>query len=235
MKRNFETGKLLLVATLLLSLNLVIQLFSVAESIDLSSGISISGMGVNLTASYLLTATSMIIVVHEFFQVKTKMRGLMALNALLERVPVPDMTAEGPVDEISGPVIQSKQVDDDDLLEELVIEDDEDDFDSLLDEFSDETEEDALGEESGLVAIVDEDEEIMSKYKTQRIKIDEETGEVEPMLDDGGLQELIEQADLATDEAQQLAKIVAESEIIQTLNELEVIVQELKAKKSTQD
>ena len=232
-KRNFDAGKQLLVAVLLLSINLVIQLFAVADTVDMSNGVQFTGMGVNMAISYLLTATCMIIVLQEFFQIKTKMRGLLALNALLDRTPKPVVTKtvkeESLVDQETS---ETPVVDEEDPLEELVIDDDEE-FDSLLDELDDEDE--FVDTELEGVPSVPIDDDIMSKYRTAKLKIDDETGEVEPLIDEGGLQDLIEQADLATEEELQLAKIVEESEIIQTLNELEDIVEELKAKKAIEN
>ncbi len=232
-KRNFDAGKQLLVAVLLLSINLVIQLFAVADTVDMSNGVQFTGMGVNMAISYLLTAVCMIIVLQEFFQIKTKMRGLLALNALLDRYPTrPDNET---VEEASSPDQERTEtpvVDKEDPLEDLVLDDDEE-FDSLLDELDDETEFDDV--DSEVVPSVPLEDDIMSKYRTSKLKIDDETGEMEPLIDEGGLQDLIEQADLATEEELQLAKIVAESEIIQTLNELEDIVQELKAKKTVEN
>lgn len=229
-KRNFDAGKQLLVAVLLLSINLVIQLFAVADTVDISNGVQFTGMGVNMAISYLLTAVCMIIVLQEFFQIKTKMRGLLALNALLDRTPSPIVknSETSTLEEAN----ETQTIETVDPLSELVIDDDED-FDSLLDELEDENEFVDTDEEG--VPSVPIDEDIMSRYRTTKLKIDDETGEMEPIIDDGGLQDLIEQADLATDEELQLAKIVAESEIIQTLNELEGIVQELKAKKAVEN
>lgn len=236
MKRNFDTGKKLLVAAILLSVNLVIQLFAVAETVDITDGVHFLGSSLTNTVSYLLTAVSMIIVLQEFFQIKTKMRGLMALNTLLERTPRPTTVTSGIVELeiLKSPLM----IGDQDSLETVITEndpqtglviDDESEFDSLLDELDEEEDfDDALGNPS-LPPLGDD---IMNRYRTTKLKIDDETGEVEPLMDDGGLQDLIEQADLATEEEQHLAKIVAESEIIQTLNELESIVQELKAKKA---
>jgi hypothetical protein len=231
-KRNFDTGKLLLVAVLLLSINLVVQIFAVAETVEFDNGVQLSWLGASTAASYVLTSVSMIIVLQEFFQVKTKLRGLMALNALLEKPntqPVQEAPLEEEVEEI--PISESeeavKEEQSEDSLEDLLVEVDEDEeFDSLLEELEDEM------DDSALMPSIPIDEDLVQRYKTTKVKIDEETGEIEPIIDDGGLQELIEQADLASDEEQQLAKIVAESEIIQTLNELESIVKELKAKQS---
>ena len=232
-KRNFDLGKQLLVAVLLLSINLVIQLFGVADNVDLKDGMPFTWMGASMTVSYVLTAVSMIIVLQEFFQIKTKMRGLLALNALLEKTPEAPEEKEPLENEPVQSVEDEAEESTDDPLEELLV-DEEEEFDNLLDELDDDMDDslDEEFEESGIVPSLPVDEDIMQRYKTTKIKIDDETGEMEPIIDDGGLQELIEQADLATDEEQQLAKIVADSEIIQTLNELEGIVKELKAKQS---
>ncbi len=236
MKRNFDTGKKLLVAAILLSVNLVIQLFAVAETVDITDGVHFLGSSLTNTVSYILTAVSMIIVLQEFFQIKTKMRGLMALNTLLEKTPRPTTVTSGiekPEILKSPLMIGAKDsletvISENDTQTGLVI-DDESEFDSLLDELD---KEDAFDEVPGNPSLPPLGDDIMNRYRTTKLKIDDETGEVEPLMDDGGLQDLIEQADLATEEEQQLAKIVAESEIIQTLNELESIVQELKAKKA---
>jgi len=225
-KRNFETGKKLLVAAVLLSVNLVIQLFTVAETVDITEGISFSSSSLTMTLSYALTAVSMIFVLQEFFQIKKKMKGLLALNALLERKPTPSIITPDTIEHES--LDPESQEAEGDPIENLVLDDDAE-FDSLLDEMDDE--EAAFDDIPGNPSIP-LDEDIMDRYKTTTLKIDDETGEVEPMMDDGGLQDLIEQADLAVEEDKQLAKIVAESEIIQTLNELETIVQELKAKQN---
>ena len=83
LKRKFEPGSLLLVATLLLSLTLVSQLFVMSESLDFSNGFKFSGVDLTLAASYVFTAVSMVIVINEFFQFKTKMKGLLTLNHMM--------------------------------------------------------------------------------------------------------------------------------------------------------
>ena len=72
LKRNFEPGRLLLIATLLMSLTLISQLYVISESMDLSNGLQLNGVEMSLVASYLFTALSMVIVINEFFQFKTK-------------------------------------------------------------------------------------------------------------------------------------------------------------------
>ena len=54
LKRNFEPGRLLLVATLLLSLTLISQLYVISESMDFSNGVKLGGVELSLVASYLL-------------------------------------------------------------------------------------------------------------------------------------------------------------------------------------
>lgn len=230
MKRNFGTGKKLLVAAVLLSVNLVIQLFTVAETVDSTNGVLMSVAGATQATSYIITAASMIIVLQEFFQIKKKMRGLLALNALLERKPSPIVLDTEPVELDEQEPIDVPPTDEENNSLDSIVLDEDAEFDSLLDELDEE--ERAFDDIPGNPSLPIMDESLLTRYSTTKLKIDDETGDVEPLLDDSGLQDLIEQADLAVEEDKQLAKIVAESEIIQTLNELETIVQELKAKQN---
>ena len=230
MKRNFGTGKKLLVAAVLLSVNLVIQLFTVAETVDSTNGVLMSVAGATQATSYIITAASMIIVLQEFFQIKKKMRGLLALNALLERKPSPIVLDTEPVELDEQEPIDVPPTDEENNSLDSIVLDEDAEFDSLLDELDEE--ERAFDDIPGNPSLPIMDKSLLTRYSTTKLKIDDETGDVEPLLDDSGLQDLIEQADLAVEEDKQLAKIVAESEIIQTLNELETIVQELKAKQN---
>jgi hypothetical protein len=236
-KRNIDTGKLLIVGVVLLSLSLMVQLFAVGETITFDEGFNFSWLGASIATSYVLSSVSMIIVLQEFFQVKRKLRGMLALNVLLEKPgvePVLPELIEPKVEKVQlieleeeseEPLKEPIEETIEDPLEELLVDPDAE-FDSLLEDLDDEM------DEPDVLPSIPIDEDIVQRYKTTKVKIDEETGEMEPIIDDGGLQELIAQADLASDEEQQLAKIVAESEIIQTLNELETIVKELKARQS---
>jgi len=233
-KKNFEAGKLLLVATLLLSLNLMLQLFAVADTLDLSDGLELSGLGLTLVASYILTAVSMIIVLQEFFQVKTKIKGLIELNTVLNR---PEETVQGnemdaitSLDNPEDPAVINVE---DEVFDDLELDENEE-FERLLDEeLDDDLENDP---ENNPVQEPDADsltlDLALGKYKTKKLKFNEETGEMEPVMDDGALQDLLDQASTESDESDQLAKLMEGSEVIQTLHELENIIEELKSKKS---
>ena len=205
LKRNFEPGKLLLVATILMSLTLVSQLYIISESMDLSDGIQLGGIEVSMVASYVFTALSMVIVINEFFQFKTKMKGLMVLEKLMIKEPprpvVPTI--------ISVPDIETP------ILEPITDENSETDleFENLLND--------------ELVESPHVDAETLNKYKTTKIKI-EETGEIAPMLEEGALQGFFDKIDEETE----MDRMLAESEVIATLSELNSLVRELKQKKA---
>ena len=213
LKRNFEPGRLLLVATLLMSLTLISQLYVISESVDLSNGLQFTGVEISLAASYFFTAFSMVIVINEFFQVKLKVKGLLDLSSLLvhnnfQQKSVPSI--------IDLSVIEETPIDD--MLEdELELEElnDESEFDKLLEEEFEEKQpvDDAL-----------------SKYKTTKVKV-ADTGEIEPLIEEGELKNIFDQLE----EESEMDRILAESEVIQTLSELEGIVQELKSRKTPAD
>jgi hypothetical protein len=233
-KKNFEVGKLLLVATLLLSLNLVLQLFAVADTLDLSNGLELSGLGLTLTASYILTSVSMIIVLQEFFQVKTKIKGLIELNLVPIRTDESVQNIE--VDAITSldiPNVPTVNDVEDEVFDDVEL-DEYEEFEKLLDEELDddlenEEEKDSIQEPEVDSVTLDL---ALGKYKTKKLKFNEETGEMEPVMDDGSFQDLLEQAATESDASEQLAKLMEDSEVIQTLHELEEIVEELKNKKS---
>jgi len=236
-KKNFETGKLLLVATLLLSLNLVLQLFAVADTLDLSNGIELSGLGLTLTASYILSAVSMMIVLQEFFQVKTKIKGLIELNSVLnqtdESVQGNEVDAITSLDSPDDPSVINVE---DEVFDDVEL-DENDEFEKLLDdELDDDLSDDLENEEENVLnSEPDADSETLDlalgKYKTKKLRFNEETGEMEPVMDDGSLQGLLDQAATESDESDQLAKLMEGSEVIQTLHDLEAIIEELKGKK----
>jgi hypothetical protein len=208
LKRNFEPGRLLLVATLLMSLTLISQLYVISESVDLSNGLQFNGIELSLVVSYLFTALSMVIVINEFFQVKTKMNGLFQLNKLISKEPLiqhPIAQSIISVPDIEEPLLESK-------LEVRLDEDIE--FEQLLeDEFDDPS---------------IENSEAIGKYKTTKIKIDESSGTVEPLIEEGELQGVFD----AIDEESEMDRLLAESEVIATLSELQELVKELKQKKA---
>jgi len=73
-----------------------------------------------------------------------------------------------------------------------------------------------------------ENSEAIGKYKTTKIKIDESSGNVEPLIEEGELQGVFD----AIDEESEMDRLLAESEVIATLSELQELVKELKQKKA---
>ncbi|MCW4013458.1 MAG: hypothetical protein NWF07_10780 [Candidatus Bathyarchaeota archaeon] len=213
LKRNFEPGRLLLVATLLMSLTLISQLYVISESIDLSNGLQFTGVEISLAASYFFTAFSMVIVINEFFQVKLKIKGLLDLSNLLVNNNSRQVNVQ-PIFDL--PIIEETPIDglleDEELLEELDELDEESEFDKLLEE--------EFEEEKPV-------DDALSKYKTTKIKV-ADTGEIEPLIEEGELKNIFDQLEEETE----MDRMLAESEVIQTLSELEGIVKELKIRKA---
>jgi hypothetical protein len=150
----------------------------------------------------------MVIVINEFFQVKTKMNGLYQLNKLISKEPLiqhPEVQSIISVPDIEEPLLESK-------LEVRLDEDIE--FERLLeDEFDDPS---------------IENSETLGKYKTKKIKIDESSGAIEPLIKEGELQGVFD----AIDEESEMDRLMAESEVIATLSELQELVKELKQRKA---
>ncbi len=199
-------------AALLLSLTLISQIYVISESMDVSNGIQLGGVELSLAASYVFSAISMIIVINEFFQIKTKMKGLLELNQLIDRAPVVEqepiltaiisdglMLSQEPEFE---PVEISKEIDEDQAFENL-----------LETEFT----------ENKPV-----DGKTLAKYKTTKIKLEEETSKLEPILEEGTLQNMFDDLE----EESEMDRMLAESEVIATLAELEELVEELRQKKA---
>lgn len=204
MKKNFEPGRLLLVATLLMSLTLVSQLYVISESMDLSNGIQLDGIELSLVASYMFTALSMVIVINEFFQFKTKAKGLLLLNRLLFKEEQSPVTQ--PIINVAGIEAPITDVEYDEKLQT-------DEFEKLLNE--------ELTDQSQKAT------DAINKYKTTKVKIDE-SDEIAPMLEEGALQGFFDKVDEETD----MDRMLAESEVLATLSELNSLVHELKQRKA---
>lgn len=206
LKRNFETGRLLLLAAILLSVTLISQLYVISESMDLSNGLQFTGIEIPLTVSYLFTAISMLIVINEFFQVKTKMKGLLALTNVLNNMDQSDGVKQNKRVKNESPRIEIE-------LDELDEEIDEDlEFENLLKEELDESPEKEEGSE---------------KYKKTKIKIEEDK-QLEPLIEETELQGIFDEIE----EESETDRLLAESEVIKTLSELEEIVEQLKSKQA---
>ena len=72
------------------------------------------------------------------------------------------------------------------------------------------------------------DSDTLAKYKTTKVKLEEETSKLEPILEEGALQNLF----MDMEEVSEMDRMLAESEVIATLVELEELVEELKLKKA---
>ncbi len=206
LKRNFETGRLLLLATILLSVTLISQLYVISESMDLSNGLQFTGIEISLTVSYLFTAISMLMVINEFFQVKTKMKGLLALTNVLNNMDQSEGVKQNKRVKNEPPRIEIE-------LDELDEEIDEDlEFENLLKEELDESPEKEEGPE---------------KYKKTKIKIEEDK-QLEPLIEEAELQGIFDEIEKESE----TDRLLAESEVIKTLSELEEIVEQLKSKQA---
>jgi len=206
LKRNFETGRLLLLAAILLSVTLISQLYVISESMDLSNGLQFTGIEISLTVSYLFTAISMLMVINEFFQVKTKIKGLLALTNVLNNMDQSEGVKQNKRVKNEPPRIEIE-------LDELDEEIDEDlEFENLLKEELDESPENEEGPE---------------KYKKTKIKIEEDK-QLEPLIEEAELQGIFDEIE----EESETDRLLAESEVIKTLSELEEIVEQLKSKQS---
>ena len=210
LKRNFEMGRLLLVVTLLLSMTLISQLYVLSESVDLSDGFQLDGIELSLTASYVLTALSMLIVINEFFQIKTKMKGLLALNQLANQDQKRVNQVIEPIAPISGLDQLSLEPKLEDVSEKPISEELE--FDRLI--------EDEFDEEKPRL----DDSKV--KYKTTKVRLEEESEALEPMIEEGSLQSMFDDV-----EESEMNRLLSQSEVIATLAELEELVEELKHKR----
>jgi hypothetical protein len=206
LKRNFEPGRLLLVATLLMSITLISQLYVISESVDLSNGIQLNNIDICLTASYIFTALSMVIVISEFFQVKTKIKGLLALSNLIN-LELNPMTVQP--DDITDPRLMSKLEIQKISEKEL---DEESDFEKLLEDELDDSE--------------STEEETLKKTGTSKVKVDE-TEALKPLIEGDELQGVFDEIE----EESEMDRLLSESEVIATLAELEELVEELRHKK----
>jgi len=200
------------VVTLLLSLTLISQLYVISESMDVSNGIQLGGVELSLAASYVFSAISMVIVINEFFQIKTKMKGLLELNQLIDRSPVveqePILTEIIPANLM---VSQEPEFEPVEISEEI---NEDQEFENLLEtEFT----------ESEPV-----DGKTLAKYRTTKVKLEEETKKLEPILEEGALQNMFDDLE----EESEMDRMLAESEVIATLAELEELVEELRQKKA---
>lgn len=236
-RRNFEPGRWLLVSGVILSVVLMLQLYAINETVDISSIDSILGddyVGMLLVASYILTTVAMVTVVVEYFSVRKKVDGLLALTQVLnviEDLQYPGRPGEVETDDVQMVKPQAYGLDEEEelyeteSLQEIRAMDPMERAYSLLDE------EEGAAEEPGEAA-PSEDED----YKTIEVKaMEDEVDDLEP---DEEKPEPSPEAGLAEEKARQMGVeedevegMLEQSEVISTLSELERVVEELKTTK----
>lgn len=239
-RSNFEPGRWLLVSGVILSVVLMLQLYAINETVDVSSIDGMLGenfMGLLLIASYLLTTVAMITVVVEYFSVKKKVDGLLALTQVLnviEDLQYPDKPKEIDAEDVQMARPQSSSLDEEENLfepetfkEVKIMDPLEQAFDALDDE---EEASDKLPE-----AVPSSDD----GYKTIEVRImeeeidhpdeSEEASEPEPLPEVNVIEGLAKQDVEETED--EVEGMLQQSEVISTLTELERVVEELKTKK----
>jgi len=239
-RRNFEPGRWLLVSGVMLSVVLMLQLYAINETVDVSSVDSMLGenlIGVLLIVSYLLTTVAMITVVVEYFSVKKKVDGLLALTQVLniiEDLQYPAKPRE--IDAEDAPMARPPSFS----------------LDGEEDLFEPETlkEVKTMGSLERSFAALDDGEEVSDKlpeavpscddgHKAIEVKIMEdemdhpdesgETSEPEPLPEVNVTEGLAKQGVEETED--EVEVMLQQSEVISTLTELERVVDELKTKK----
>lgn len=239
-RSNFEPGRWLLVSGVILSVVLMLQLYAINETVDVSSIDGMLGenfMGLLLIASYLLTTVAMITVVVEYFSVKKKVDGLLALTQVLnviEDLQYPDKPKEIDAEDVQMARPQSSSLDEEENLfepetfkEVKTMDPLEQAFDALDDE---EEASDKLPE-----AVPSGDD----GYKTIEVRImeeeidhpdeSEEASEPEPLPEVNVIERLAKQDVEETED--EVEGMLQQSEVISTLTELERVVEELRTKK----
>jgi hypothetical protein len=236
-RRVYEPGRWLLVAGIILSVVLMLQLYAINETVDIGSIDTLLGRnmtGLMLVASYILTTMAMLVVVSEYFQTKKRMDGLFALTDLLDRVQElqavgsPRAPAQTTVAEPTPSKAPQK------VVEPLV---------DAPEEFTtpEQTPPAAMEAEAQTGPATDSAVAELKKdgvsYKTIEVKVETDeaplSGEPkEEELDFDEIDELSQQRFLnADDEEEKVDELLKHSEVISTLNELERVVEELKSKR----
>jgi hypothetical protein len=236
-RRNFEPGRWLLVSGVMLSVVLMLQLYAINETVDISSIDSIIGdnyMGLLLIASYLLTTVSMVTVVVEYFSVRKKVDGLLALTEVLNVIedlqyPVRPIDVEG--DDAQLTRHQAQDLDNDFFEPEP------------LKEVS------AMSPLEQAYAALDDGERVSeeapeavasgdNEYKTLEVKLMEDDVDGSDDYEEASEPEPLPEVDVSEGPAEQeedveiqVEGMLQESEVISTLSELERVVDELRIKK----
>ena len=234
-RRNFEPGRWLLVSGVMLSVVLVLQLYAINETVDISSIDSILGdnyVGMLLIASYVLTTVAMVTVVVEYFSVKKKVDGLLALTQVLNVIE--DLQYPGGPGGVENDDVQMVRPsaygldEEEDLyesesLQEIRAMNPLERAYGLMDD-----EEEAAGEPGEVVNLEDEGYETIEVKAMEDEADDLEPDETEPSPETGLAEENARQMGVEEDEVEGM---LGQSEVISTLSELERVVEELKIAK----
>ena len=236
-RSNFKPGKWLLVSGVMLSVVLMLQLYAINETVDVSSIDSMLGenfMGLLLIASYLLTTVAMITVLLEYFSVKKKVDGLLALTEvlnLIEDLQYPAKPRKIDAEEVSMARPQSFNLDgEQDLFEPEILKEVKT-LDTLEQAFAALDDEEGVSDELPVAAPSGDDgyrpieakmvEEVDHAFES------EEASEPEPLPEVNVFEGLANHED----EEDEVEGMLQQSEVISTLTELERVVEELRTKK----
>lgn len=242
-RSNFEPGRWLLVSGVILSVVLMLQLYAINETVDVSSIDSMLGenyMGLLLVASYLLTTVAMITVVLEYFSVKKKVDGLLALTEVLnviEGLQYPTKPLKLDAEEVQMARTRSLGLDEGEglfepgSLKEVRTMDPLEQAYAALDDgegISEKMPEAVPSGDDGYRAVevkmMEEDTEEAMDYPDES----EETSEPESLPEANVIEGLAKQEEGEEDEVEGMLQ---QSEVISTLTELERVVEELKTRK----
>jgi hypothetical protein len=233
-RKNFEPGRWLLVSGVILSVVLMLQLYVINETVDISSIESILGdnyVGMLLIASYILTTVVMVTVVIEYFTVRKKVDGLLALTEVLNVIE--DLQYPGRPGSVESDDVQMARPPAYGLGEEEELYETEP-FRAMdpMEQAGVLTEDgEGAAEEPGEAATFEDEvyETIEGKALEDETDDLEEPLELEPEpLPEAGL---VKDQAMEGDEEDEVEGMLGESEVISTLSELERVVEELKTKK----
>jgi len=218
----------------------MLQLYAINETVDIGSLDTLFGqntVGLLLVVSYLLTTVAMLAVVSEFFKVRKRIDGLLALTKLLDKIEELQAPQASPVAPLNvftppeaPPVVQAVKVEEEKPEEE---------FDDLLRESEPESEP-VVVEKEAAPTTVEEAKTVTEKdqdgYRKIEVKIDDGSPQpraaiAEEEIDLDAMDEMAQQRFFDDEVDEVVDDMLKQSEVIATLNELERIVEELKSKK----
>ncbi len=236
-RRNFEPGRWLLVSGVILSVVLMLQLYAINETVDISSIDSLLGnnyVGMLLVASYILTTVAMVTVVVEYFSVKKKVDGLLALTQVLNVIE--DLQYHGRPGEVEADDVQmvrpqaygldeEEEIYETESLQEIRA------MDPMVQAYGLMEEEEGAAEDSDEVVNLEDEGNQTIEVKAMEDDADDlepDEEKPEPSPEAGLAEEKARQMGVEEDEVEGMLE---QSEVISTLSELERVVEELKTNK----